>query len=320
MIKRDFNAGLEESSALKKHDERRSLKDSNSSPPQQKKVLNLPSNIPEKQDLQNCNDLTELDLSNQHLSLSEIGSLIQTTRISYLLKVKMSGCGLTQIPLCLRHCIRLQELELSNNFLGDSDTSLLTNSTFVCKLIKLDLSGCGFKENPVKNLHFGRLEELNLSNNPLDKSFSSLCLFGSTMLKKLSLSSCGLRHLPSDLLSLNELEELDLSNNPLGNSSSDTSLLDLVPTIWLKKLNLSDCGLKKWPFVRHEPINLQELNLSNNMIDHQDQLKRSERKMSRLSTFQTISELSEQRLIGLGLFKAAKIVFEDVVYLQLDGG
>ena len=185
------------------------------------------------------------------------------------------------------------------------------NESFLISLKKINLSGCGLTKFPSGLTGFIRLEELNLSNNPLGDS--NISFFSELMdlrrLKKLNLSGCGLKQFHRNF-DFWQLEELDLSNNALGNSSMDTaqlrmlfddsgkSILDLFPMIWLKKLNLSNCGFKTWPHVVHRPLNLEELNLSNNFINHQQTFESLAGSLS----LQNSDEPLELAPIGLGFF------------------
>ena len=279
-------------------------------------------------DLKHYYGQRKLDLSNQHLSPSDVFSLKDRFHRG-LKKVNLSGCGLTQFPRGLDVCVRLKELNLSNNPLGDSNISFFLESIHenTHGLKKLNLSGCGLKQFHLDS-RFWELEELDLSNNPLGDSNISSFLASihqhTHRLKKLNLSGCGLKQFHWDS-HFWELEELDLSNNPLGDSSMGTTLLQkseqksilhLCPMIWLKKLNLSDCGFKTWPHVVHHPLNLEELNLSNNSINHQHIFENLPGSLS----LQKSNEPLELEPIGLGFFVAKRIIFEDAVYVQTNGG
>ena len=233
------------------------------------------------------NDQGELNLSNQ--CLKDLSSLKDRFH-SGLEKINLSGCGLTQFPEGLDVCVELEEVNLSNNPLGDSDTpvSSFLESLPKSRLKKLNLSDCGLKQFQ-GSFHFGPLEELNLSNNPLghlSMSFSSSV--GLALLRKL-----------------------------IGHSGKSILDLDLTSLMWLKKLNLSDCGFKTWPLVVHQVINLEELNLSNNFINHQHIF---ENLPSSLSLQKPGNEQLEPTPIGLGFFVARKIIFEDAVYVHVNGG
>ena len=261
-------------------------------------------------DVWNLYGLRELDLSNNPLGDSSISSL--ELRVFYSVrKLNLSGCGLKQIPNF--HDLEVEELDLSNNPLDDSDmtSSRLSDVGSVGSVGKLNLSGCSLKHVP--NLHCFEVEELDLSNNPLGNiGLLRYEMRNEESFRKLNISGCGLRHFPEDL-SLHGLEELNLSNNPLGDHQSDESPWDLMFGISLRKLNLSSCGLKKWPYVLYSPVNLQELNLCDNFIDHRDLLEK-------LNSGKSGNKLLEPTPVGLGIFMATKIIFDDAVYLQTNGG
>ena len=279
-------------------------------------------------------ELEELNLSNNPLDDSNISSSLESIllRVCRLRKLNLSGCGLKQSHL--DSCFwNLEELDLSNNPLGDSNISSFFESIHenTPELKKLNLSCCGLKQFHLHSLLW-KLEELNLSNNPLgDSNISSFLesIHENTLeLKMLNLSGCGLKQFHWDS-HFWELEELDLSNNPLGDSSMGTtlfrelfrpseqkSILHLCSMIWLKKLNLSDCGLKTWPYVVHQPLNLEELNLSNNFINHQHTFENLASSLS----WQKSDKPLELAPIGLGFFVAKRIIFEDAVYIQTNEG
>jgi Leucine-rich repeat (LRR) protein len=171
-------------------------------------------------------------------------------------------------------------------------------------LKKLDFSCCGLTKLP-KNLgDCHELQELNLSNNCLSHSdVSTLIRRLGDKLRELDLSCCGLTQLPKDLDGCYKLEKLNLSNNHLRYFDSFT--LSALPRYYrLKKLDLSGCGLKAWPlYLLQECVNLQELNLSNNSHTHQNLLKI-------LGVVFRRSQISNP----------TKIIFEDAVYTQINGG
>ena len=197
---------------------------------------------------------------------------------------------------------------LPNKYLSSVYTSHLTH------LEKLDLSGRGLTKLPDRLWECDEVEELNLSNNPLDPSFIFPMLSRlQDSLKKLDLSGCGLTKLPEDFGKYwYKLEELNLSNNPLGPSFIFPMLSRLQRS--LKKLDLSGCGLKEWPCASEKCSSLQELDLSNNSIGHEELLKELN------SGKMCISHLSSYKS-GKGPFgPMTRIFFEDTVLIQRNGG
>ena len=181
-------------------------------------------------------------------------------------------------------------------------------------LKKLDLSGRGLTGLPpdlFENCY--EIEELNLSNNPLAHSdlYPIGCMHS---LKKLDVSGCGLKELNLSFLQMcDEIEELNLSNNSL----TDLDLHPIGRMHSLKKLDLSGCSLRECPSDLENSANLQELNLSNNLFDHQDLLEElnSETKFS----------FSERELFGLRGSSIdssipTRIIFEDAIYIKSGGG
>ncbi len=261
----------------------------------------------------NCYKLEELNLSNNPLGPSFIFSMSSQHCYS-LKKLDLSGCDLRMLPEGFQYyCYKLEELNLSNNPLVPP--VIFPISPQLCYgLKKLDLSGCGLTKLPEGFQYYCyKLEELNLSNNPLVPPFIFSMSQLRYSLKKLDLSGCGLTKLPEGFqYYCYELEELNLSNNPL----VPPFIFPIKLKFWalLKKLDLSGCGLKEWPCALERCSNLQELNLSNNSIGHEELLE----ELNSGKIF--ISHLSSYKS-GKGLFgPMTRIIFEDTMFTQRNGG
>ena len=161
-----------------------------------------------------------------------------------------------------------------------------------------------------------REKKLNFSNQNL--SFNKICDRVSQcrdVLRKLNLSNCGLTELPKALASCFKLEEIDLSHNNLDNFTRRH--LGIQSLHKLKKLDLSDCGLYELPCGM--PSNVQELNLSCNFLDHEDDLLKylNGEKISKWLSFSLLGNESEPHFPRvLELSKLKKIVFMDSVYTK----
>ncbi len=299
--------------ATTKHDQVKKVKNSLSSPPQQvdpsqTKIINPIKNPKQESKTDYSGNPKELGgFTNQCLV-----SPVYTSHLTQLKKLDLSSHGLTTFPEDLLLCDKLEELNLSNNPLGPS-FKFPKWLYFRDSLKQLDLSGCGLTTFPGDFWWCDKLEELNISNNSLGPSFKfSELLHFPDSLKKLDLSGCGLRTFPEDYWWCDELEELNLSKNPLGPSCIFPKKRCLFFS--LKKLDLSGCGLKEWPCTLENYSSLQELNLSNNFIGHEDLLEK-------LNSGKMFISHSSLYTSGKGLFgPLARIIFEDTVYTQSNGG
>ena len=219
---------------------------------------------PEYEDLKRYYHNGVLNLSGKHLSHSDISSLGHSFGHK-LIKLDLSGCGLTDIDLRgLEYSHGLEELNLSNNPLYHFHFHILWKH--MSSLKKLDLSGCGLTDIYLDGLkNFLGLEELNLSNNPLYHFHFHILWKHMSSLKKLDLSGCGLTDIYLDgLKNFLGLEELNLSSNPLHHFHFHRFWKHMSS---LKKLDLSGCGLTDTDLRGFENFQgLKELNLSNNPL------------------------------------------------------
>ena len=285
--------------------------------------------LPER--LEYCDELEELNLSNNHLRK------LRTPFWRYipwgtLRKLNLSGCGLRKLPEGLKFCDELEELNLSNNPLSHLRARFWGSRWQYSAIFHPVPQARIFQRicsEKLKGLHFAQYWPvcvrcpLTIRAGTSGRHFAKFhqrAYIPWGTLRKLDLSGCRLTKLPEGLKFCDELEELNLSNNPL--DLSGKCLLKYIPRSSLKKLDLSGCDLTELPNDLEEWGNLQELNFSNNSFDHQDLLEKlnSGKVFSYSSFHKSGKELLKPKASGLGLSKLTRIIFEDAVYTQSGEG
>jgi Leucine-rich repeat (LRR) protein len=269
--------------------------------------------------LEYCDELEELNLSNNHLSHLRSPCWCYIPWVT-LRKLNLSGCGLGKLPEGLKFCDELEELNLSNN-----DLSNLRSPRNWCyipwrTLRKLDLSGCGLTRLPESLKFCDELGELNLSNNPLSHLRAPFCGL------RLPYSAIFLP-VPQARIFGEVLKVFHSAQNwpvcvrcPLtirartsGRHFAKFHQRAYIPWGTLRKLDLSGCRLRKLPGCLKFCDELEELNLSNNL-----QLNLLEELNSGHSSDKT---LFQSKTSGLVLSKpTCRIIFEDAIYTQSSGG
>ena len=177
---------------------------------------------------------------------------------------------------------RLEKLCIKNSRLESIDEFVL-GSKFP-KLKDLNLSGNQLRE--LKSCWFeglSRLQDLNLSNNFLEQLVDPELFDHIQNLETINLSNNKLTHLKSSLFKgLNFLDSINLSNNPKL-SNIDQTLFRELPR--LMKISLSGNNIQSLnmsELIQFCP-SLRDLDLSNNLLDHQSINRTSMRRGDQLT-------------------------------------
>ncbi|XP_067940252.1 leucine-rich repeat protein lrrA-like [Watersipora subatra] len=229
-------------------------------------------------------NLKELNISWNKL---DYDSLVGIEKLVSLEKLDMKFCDLKKLPFRFDSLTSLKELNISSNKL-DSDS--MVGMEKLMALEKLSLHSCDLTKLPLSSLDES-LETPGLYKSSKPVSTTDACTDQKESktfdlaAEKESLRSkeddkpndvygngetllgVKISWLPITVFyrfeSLTNLKELDISSSKL-DSDSPVGMNKLMS---LKKLNLHDCGLPKFPFRFDSLTNLKELDISMNKLD-----------------------------------------------------
>lgn len=211
-------------------------------------------------------------------SLSEIPLSIQ--RLNKLNVLNLRGCkSLRTLPNCkskslqkliLSRCWSLETLaEISSSvqelFLDETCIEELPSSVeHLCNLVELDLRSCSrLKCLPSSVCKWKSIKHLYLSGcSKLDKLPHDIGTLGS--LEELYAEGISIREVPSSITQLNNLDILSFKNCKGGELNMGLLLPPLSGLLSLRTLDLTDCGIKKFPDGITKLSSIQRLYLGKN--------------------------------------------------------
>ena len=201
------------------------------------------------------------------------GTLGNLTNLETL---NVSNCGLQEFPEVLCKLKSLKALNIARNQpnwpnpmfnVWPNLPDTLKNLT---NLESLNVSYCGLIKFPDVLCELKSLQTLNTAGNDWIKNLPST-LENLTNLESLNVSYCGLTEFPRVLCRLKSLKTLDFAGNninkTIGLYGGGPNLSETLENLTnLESLNVSDCGLTKFPKVLCKLTSLKNLCISSNPL------------------------------------------------------